>query len=183
MIEKSDRTAKKKLSPSRAPTPPPFPDANQTLIKAVVSKEELLTSQIQNNSSNDSNNNVNREQLESELVHNAETVSLVSSTAAFSSMNATLNKIILLQVELKAAVNNLQKQVNNNTAMLQTLTQGGKDDDDDIFDSLDLPVCDIEQLQQFEDALKQDKIVFIKLVSFRIVSNMILIIIFPNLIV
>ncbi|XP_065654382.1 uncharacterized protein LOC136080949 [Hydra vulgaris] len=165
MIGKSDRTAKKKLSPSRAPTPPPFPDANQTLIKAVVSKEELLTSQIQNNCSNDSNNNVNREHLESELVHNAETVSLVSSTTAFSSMNATLNKIILLQVELKAAVNNLQKQVNNNTAMLQTLTQGGKDDDDDIFDSLDLPVCDIERLQQLEDALKQDKIVFIKLVK------------------
>ena len=98
-------------------------------------------------------------------------------------MNATLNKIILLQMELKAAVNNLQKQVNNNTAMLQTLTQGGKDDDDDIFDSLDLLVCDIKQLQQLEDALKQDKIVFIRLVSFRIVSNMILIIIFPNLIV
>ena len=173
----------KKKSPSLALTPPPFSDANQTLTKAVVSKEELVTSQIQSNSSNDNNNNVNGEQLESELVRNSETVSLVSSTTAFSSMNATLNKILLLQVELKAAVNNLQKQVNNNTAMLQTVTQGGKDDDDDIFDSLDLLVCDITQLQQLENALKQDKIVFIKLVSFRIVLNMVSIIIFPNLIV
>ncbi|XP_065643176.1 uncharacterized protein LOC136074874 [Hydra vulgaris] len=167
IIEKSDRTAKKKLSP-HALTPPPFPNANQTLIKAVVSKEELLTSQLQNSSSNDSNNNVNREQLiEPELVSNAETVSLISSTTAFSSTTATLNKILLLQVELKAAMNNMQKQVNNNTAMLQSLTQGCKDDDDDddIFDSLDLPVCDIEQLQQLEDALKLDKIVFIKLMK------------------
>ncbi|XP_065681402.1 uncharacterized protein LOC124810011 [Hydra vulgaris] len=80
-------------------------------------------------------------------------------------MSATLNKIITLQVELKSAMNNLQKQINNNTAMLQSLTQGGRDDDDSIFDSLDLPVCDIEQLQQLENALKQDKIVFVKLVK------------------
>nr|XP_047141050.1 uncharacterized protein LOC105848283 [Hydra vulgaris] len=48
--------------------------------------------------------------------------------------------------------------------MLQTLSQGGIQDDGNIFETLDLPVCDRKQLQQLEDIITKDNLLFNKLV-------------------
>ncbi|XP_065655731.1 uncharacterized protein LOC136081742 [Hydra vulgaris] len=71
-----------------------------------------------------------------------------------SATPATVASIFTLLVKLKGQVTNLQKQTNYNTTMLQTLSQGGIQEDGNIFEALDLPVCDLKQLQQLEDSAR-----------------------------
>nr|XP_012560138.2 uncharacterized protein LOC105846203 [Hydra vulgaris] len=96
---------------------------------------------------------------------NATELSTAASHTSAQTSNSVLNKIFTLLVELKSEVANLQKQTTYNTTMLQTLSQGGIQDDGNIFETLDLPVCDRKQLQQLEDIITKDNLLFNKLVS------------------
>ncbi|XP_047130484.2 uncharacterized protein LOC100198834 isoform X2 [Hydra vulgaris] len=95
---------------------------------------------------------------------NAIELSTAASHTSAQTSNSVLNKIFTLLVELKSEVANLQKQTIYNTTMLQTLSQGGIQDDGNIFETLDLPVCDRKQLQQLEDIITKDNLLFNKLV-------------------
>nr|XP_047129689.1 uncharacterized protein LOC124809584 [Hydra vulgaris] len=95
---------------------------------------------------------------------NATELSTAASHTSAQTSNSVLNKIFTLLVELKSEVANLQKQTTYNTTMLQTLSQGGIQDDGNIFETLDLPVCDRKQLQHLEDIITKDNLLFNKLV-------------------
>ena len=80
--------------------------------------------------------------------------------------SALRNKIVSILVELKEDVANLRKEVAYNTVMLQNIANGGvHEDDQNIFDILKLPLCNMAQLLQLEKTLENEKITMKKLVS------------------
>ncbi|XP_065664083.1 uncharacterized protein LOC136085962 isoform X3 [Hydra vulgaris] len=79
---------------------------------------------------------------------------------------AVTNKIVSILVELKEDVANLRKEVAYNTAMLQNIANGGiHEDDQNIFDILKLPLCNMAQLLQLEKTLENEKMTMKKLIQ------------------
>nr|XP_047123441.1 uncharacterized protein LOC124806494 [Hydra vulgaris] len=79
--------------------------------------------------------------------------------------SAVTNKIVSMLVELKEDVANLRKEIAYNTAMLQNIANGRvHNDDQNIFDILKLPLCNMAQLLQLEKTLENEKITMKKLI-------------------
>ena len=74
-------------------------------------------------------------------------------------------------MELIEDVANLRKEVAYNTAMLQNIANGGvHEDNQNIFDVLKLPLCNMAHLLQLEKTLENEIVTTKKLVSCSIIQ-------------
>jgi hypothetical protein len=73
--------------------------------------------------------------------------------------------LVMVLMETKAAMNELQRQTQINTQLLQSLLNV-KGDHDTVLEGLGLPASDIVELTEVEHHLKSDKAIFTKLVRF-----------------
>ncbi|XP_012555711.2 uncharacterized protein LOC105844086 [Hydra vulgaris] len=78
-------------------------------------------------------------------------INLIDEEQRSQELLQSTNKIVSMLVELKEDVANLRKEVAYNTAMLQNIANGGvHDDDQNMFDILKLPLCNMAQLLQLK---------------------------------
>jgi len=89
--------------------------------------------------------------------------------ANLSPSDDSCKRLITLNLETQAMMRDLQRQVEINTQLLQSMLD--VKGDDTILEICNLPANDLAELISLEDLLKNDKAVFAKLVSILLAST------------